>query len=176
LKQKLHQHLFFSLLRSFATMAWVKRCGGGGCTTVVASAPDATSWGENNTALLALVSMLSDFFGGKEPCKNIKSINPDEAVAFGATVQAAILNGNSESEKLSGDPSLPRPRDRWRRDDHLDQYPDMLTSPLTASEGTVSMQAAHIQRTCYCHCPRVIVDGDLFVAVPTRRRSGDCYL
>merc|ERR1712154_391332 len=42
---------------------------------------------------------LSDFFNGKEPCKNI---NPDEAVAFGATVQAAILSGaDSGSEKLS---------------------------------------------------------------------------
>merc|ERR1711959_108289 len=29
--------------------------------------------------------------GGKEPCR---SINPDEAVAYGATVQAAILNGD----------------------------------------------------------------------------------
>ena len=33
-------------------------------------------------------SLLKDFFNGKEPCK---SINPDEAVAYGATVQAAIL-------------------------------------------------------------------------------------
>tara|TARA_B110000003_G_scaffold264084_1_gene288536 strand:- start:69 stop:965 length:897 start_codon:yes stop_codon:yes gene_type:complete len=41
--------------------------------------------------------MLSDFFGGKEVCK---SINPDEAVAYGATVQAAILSGNNESAKL----------------------------------------------------------------------------
>jgi L1 cell adhesion molecule like protein len=42
--------------------------------------------------------MLSEFFNGKEPCK---SINPDEAVAFGATVQAAILSGQDKSEKLS---------------------------------------------------------------------------
>merc|ERR1719378_1991385 len=42
--------------------------------------------------------MLSDYFNGKEPCK---SINPDEAVAFGATVQAAILSGaNDTSQKL----------------------------------------------------------------------------
>ena len=32
-------------------------------------------------------SMLSDYFNGKELCR---SINPDEAVAYGATVQAAI--------------------------------------------------------------------------------------
>jgi L1 cell adhesion molecule like protein len=42
--------------------------------------------------------MLSEFFNGKDPCK---SINPDEAVAFGATVQAAILTGQDKSEKLS---------------------------------------------------------------------------
>merc|ERR1719502_2212198 len=33
--------------------------------------------------------LLKDFFSGKEPSK---SINPDEAVAYGATVQAAILD------------------------------------------------------------------------------------
>merc|ERR1712070_438241 len=35
-------------------------------------------------------ALLQQFFNGKEPNK---SINPDEAVAFGATVQAAILAG-----------------------------------------------------------------------------------
>merc|ERR1711861_56150 len=40
-------------------------------------------------------SLLSDFFGGKELCK---SINPDEAVAFGAAVQAAILNGDDSGK------------------------------------------------------------------------------
>lgn len=37
--------------------------------------------------------MLSDFFGGKELCK---SVNPDEAVAYGAAVQAAILSGSKD--------------------------------------------------------------------------------
>ena len=51
-----------------------------------------------STRIPKVQQMLSDFFGGKEPCK---SINPDEAVAFGATVQAQSFSGNSESEKLS---------------------------------------------------------------------------
>merc|ERR1712070_1300336 len=50
-----------------------------------------------STRIPKIQTMLSDFFGGKEPCK---SINPDEAVAFGATVQAAILSGQDQSEKL----------------------------------------------------------------------------
>lgn len=50
-----------------------------------------------STRIPKVQSMLSEFFGGKELCK---SINPDEAVAYGATVQAAILSGNGDSEKL----------------------------------------------------------------------------
>jgi len=51
-----------------------------------------------STRIPKVQQMLIDFFNGKEPCK---SINPDEAVAYGATVQAAILSGHSQSEKLS---------------------------------------------------------------------------
>merc|ERR1719206_187168 len=51
-----------------------------------------------STRIPKVQSMLSEFLNGKEPCK---SINPDEAVAFGATVQAAILSGADKSEKLS---------------------------------------------------------------------------
>lgn len=38
--------------------------------------------------------LLRDFFNGKELCK---SINPDESVAYGAAVQAAILQGGIEN-------------------------------------------------------------------------------
>jgi heat shock protein 1/8 len=46
-----------------------------------------------STRIPKIQSMLSDFFNGKELCK---SLNPDEAVAFGATVQAAILSGDKD--------------------------------------------------------------------------------
>merc|ERR1712159_681046 len=47
-----------------------------------------------STRIPKLQSMLKQFFNGKEPNR---SINPDEAVAFGATVQAAILSGVQDS-------------------------------------------------------------------------------
>ncbi|KAE9276867.1 Heat shock protein [Phytophthora fragariae] len=50
-----------------------------------------------STRIPKVQQLLSEFFNGKEPNK---SINPDEAVAYGATVQAAILSGNDSSEKL----------------------------------------------------------------------------
>jgi len=43
-----------------------------------------------STRIPKVQEMIKNFFNGKEPCK---SINPDEAVAFGAAVQAAILCG-----------------------------------------------------------------------------------
>ena len=41
------------------------------------------------------VFFVQDFFNGKELCK---AINPDEAVAYGAAVQAAILTGDTSEE------------------------------------------------------------------------------
>ena len=46
-----------------------------------------------STRIPKIQKMLSDFFNGKDLCK---SINPDEAVAIGASIQAAILGGSKD--------------------------------------------------------------------------------
>merc|ERR1712012_1318715 len=48
-----------------------------------------------STRIPKVQKLLQDFFNGKEPNK---SINPDEAVAHGAAVQAAILTGEGSSQ------------------------------------------------------------------------------
>merc|ERR1719236_191812 len=48
-----------------------------------------------STRIPKVNAMIQEFFNGKEPCK---SINPDEAVAYGAAVQAAILTGEGGSQ------------------------------------------------------------------------------
>ena len=50
-----------------------------------------------STRIPKIRQMLKDYFNSKEPKSDI---NPDEAVAFGAAVQAAILSGESD-EKLN---------------------------------------------------------------------------
>ena len=48
------------------------------------------------TRIPKVQQMLSDYFNGKKLCS---SVNPDEAVAYGAAVQAAILSG-AQDEKI----------------------------------------------------------------------------
>jgi L1 cell adhesion molecule like protein len=48
-----------------------------------------------STRIPKVQQIIREFFNGKEPCK---SINPDEAVAFGAAVQAAILSGDTSEQ------------------------------------------------------------------------------
>ena len=51
-----------------------------------------------STRIPKVQTMLSDFFNGKKLCN---SINPDEAVAYGASVQAHILTkGNSGANEI----------------------------------------------------------------------------
>jgi L1 cell adhesion molecule like protein len=46
-----------------------------------------------STRIPKVQELLSNYFNGKELCK---SINPDEAIAYGASVQAAILSGQRD--------------------------------------------------------------------------------
>ena len=48
-----------------------------------------------STRIPKIQQLLTDLFNGKELCK---SINPDECVAYGAAVQAAILTGSQDSK------------------------------------------------------------------------------
>ncbi|KAH7635573.1 heat shock protein 70 family [Sordaria sp. MPI-SDFR-AT-0083] len=51
-----------------------------------------------STRIPRIQKLISDYFNGKEPNR---SINPDEAVAYGAAVQAAILSGDTSSKSTS---------------------------------------------------------------------------
>ena len=51
-----------------------------------------------STRIPKIQELIKGFFNGKDPCK---SINPDEAVAHGAAVQAAILTGNTNEDTES---------------------------------------------------------------------------
>ena len=48
-----------------------------------------------STRIPKIQNLLKNYFNGKEPNH---SINPDEAVAYGAAVQAAILSGHGGSK------------------------------------------------------------------------------
>lgn len=51
-----------------------------------------------STRIPKVQSMLSEFFNGKQLNH---SVNPDEAVAYGAAIQASILSGNTKDSKLN---------------------------------------------------------------------------
>ncbi|KAL2755587.1 hypothetical protein ACRALDRAFT_2104953 [Sodiomyces alcalophilus JCM 7366] len=50
-----------------------------------------------STRIPKVVSLIEEFFGGK---KASKGINPDEAVAFGAAVQAGVLSGEEAASEI----------------------------------------------------------------------------
>jgi L1 cell adhesion molecule like protein len=50
-----------------------------------------------STRIPKVQDLLQEYFNGKEPSK---AINPDEAVAYGAAVQAAILSGNAKLSNI----------------------------------------------------------------------------
>merc|ERR1712003_512925 len=50
-----------------------------------------------STRIPKVQQLIKDFFGGKEPSRGI---NPDEAVAYGAAVQAGILSGEGGQDLL----------------------------------------------------------------------------
>lgn len=49
-----------------------------------------------STRIPKIQTLLSSYFNGKELCRNV---NPDEAVAYGAAIQASVLAGKKD-EKL----------------------------------------------------------------------------
>lgn len=50
-----------------------------------------------STRIPKLQQILKDLFNGKELCK---SVNPDEAVAYGATIQASVLSGDKSASDI----------------------------------------------------------------------------
>jgi L1 cell adhesion molecule like protein len=48
-----------------------------------------------STRIPKVQQLIKEYFNGKEPCR---TINPDEAVAYGAAIQAAILSGEEMGE------------------------------------------------------------------------------
>merc|ERR1719478_33113 len=50
-----------------------------------------------STRIPKIQSLIKEFFNGKEPSRGV---NPDEAVAFGAAVQAGVLSGEGAKDVL----------------------------------------------------------------------------
>lgn len=53
-----------------------------------------------STRIPKVQELIKDFFNGKDPNKGI---NPDEAVAYGAAVQAGILGGDADLKEKGND-------------------------------------------------------------------------
>jgi heat shock protein 5 len=50
-----------------------------------------------STRIPKIQQLVKEFFNGKEPSRGI---NPDEAVAYGAAVQAGVLSGDQDTGRL----------------------------------------------------------------------------
>ncbi|XP_065821762.1 endoplasmic reticulum chaperone BiP-like isoform X1 [Labrus bergylta] len=50
-----------------------------------------------STRIPKIQQLVKEFFNGKEPCRGI---NPDEAVAYGAAVQAGVLSGDKDTADI----------------------------------------------------------------------------
>lgn len=50
-----------------------------------------------STRIPKVQQLVKEFFGGKEPSRGI---NPDEAVAYGAAVQAGVLSGEQDTDAI----------------------------------------------------------------------------
>nr|WNS68458.1 heat shock protein 70 [Trichomonas gallinae] len=50
-----------------------------------------------STRIPKIQQLVKDFFNGKQPCK---SINPDEAVAYGAAVEGGVLSDDPEAQEI----------------------------------------------------------------------------
>merc|ERR1712107_442673 len=72
-----------------------------------------------STRIPKVQSLVKEFFNGKEPSRGI---NPDEAVAYGAAVQAGVLSGEQDTGEIVLLDVNPHHgyRDRRRCDDQVD--------------------------------------------------------
>ena len=91
-----------------------------------------------STRIPKVQQLISDYFGGKTPNKGV---NPDEAVAFGAAVQGAILSGDSD-EKVH---TLTSRSARW-------VLQLCVKPPATPHDKLVGSHATH----CFKQCPPVV--------------------
>ena len=76
--------------------------GDGGCEHEEGTDQEIVLVG-GSTRIPKVQQLISDYFGGKTPNKGV---NPDEAVAFGAAVQGAILSGDSDEKVRTHDCAL----------------------------------------------------------------------